>query len=212
MGMSRNDIERSHAMTATASPTHPRVLRVLVVANDDIDDADVAGILATGDPLARMEVLVVTPALNSWMGRLVADPGAAERDAEERLAHSVDSLRRAGFAASGVVGDADPILALDDILTVFDADEVVIASAAAREDGWLGTKLVERARAWCALPVRYAAVSGGQIDEGGASLPAAASRSEGYRAGDRNAPGSRTREHRRHARVGRAQHASRRDR
>ena len=141
-------------MTASASPTHPRLLRVLVVANDDIDDADVAGILASGDPLDRMEVLVVTPALNSWMGRLVADAGAAERDAEARLAHSVDSLRRAGFAASGIVGDADPLLALDDVLTVFDADEVVIASAPAREDGWLGNKLVERARAWCALPRR----------------------------------------------------------
>ena len=199
-------------MTASASPTHPRLLRVLVVANDDIDDADVAGILASGDPLDRMEVLVVTPALNSWMGRLVADAGAAERDAEARLAHSVDSLRRAGFAASGIVGDADPLLALDDVLTVFDADEVVIASAPPREDGWLGNKLVERARAWCALPVRYAAVSGHWAGETDGPLPAAQSRPDGYRASDRNATGDRRREHRRHTGMGLAQRASRRGR
>ena len=194
-------------MTAIDSPPHPRVLRVLVVANDDIDDADVAGILASGDAGPRMEVLVVTPALNSWMGRLVTDTGAAERDAEARFARSVDSLRRAGCAATGVVGDADPLLALDDILTVFDADEVVIASA--REDGWLGSKLVERARAWCALPVRYAALSGCPVRElFEHAVPTAAMRPDGYGATDGNTTGSRPREHRRHTGMGRAQRPS----
>jgi hypothetical protein len=149
-------------------------------------------------------VLVVTPALNSWMGRLVADAGSAARDAEDRLNHSVAAIRRAEIAAGGIVGDADPILALDDTLTVFAADEVVIASAAAREDGWLGIKLVERARAWCALPVRYAAVAGCAE-----TLPAASSqRRDGYRAGHRTGAGSR-REHRRHPGMERAQRASR---
>jgi hypothetical protein len=195
-------------MTATASPAPTRVIRVLVVANDDIDDDDIATLLGPEDPAAHREVLVVTPALNSWMGRLVADAGNAQRDAESRLNQSVAAIRRAGFAASGIVGDADPLLALDDTLTVFAADEVVIASAAAREDGWLGSKLVERARAWCALPVRYAAVAGCEATMVGSS----SQKPDGYRAGHRTATGSRRREHRRHPGMERAQRASRRGR
>ncbi len=184
------------------------MIRVLVVANDDIHDEDVATLLGPEDPDARHEVLVVTPALNSWMGHLVADAGAAQRDAESRLNHSVAAIRRAGFAASGIVGDADPLLALDDTLTVFAADEVVIASAAAREDGWLGIKLVERARAWCALPVRYAAVSA--CDE--AAEFASSQQPGGYRASHRTTTGSRRREHRRHPGMERPQRAPRRAR
>ncbi len=195
-------------MTAIASPTSTRVIRVLVVANDDIRDQDVASLLGPEDPDARQEVLVVTPALNSWMGHLVADTGTAQRDAESRLSHSVAAIRRAGFAASGIVGDADPLLALDDTLTVFAADEVVIASAAGREDGWLGIKLVERARAWCALPVRYAAVAG--CDE--AAVCASLQQPDGYRAGHRTTTGSRRSEHRRHPGMERPQRASRRAR
>ncbi len=202
------DTERSQQMTTVASQTPARVIRVLVVANDDIDDDDVATLLGPEDPTARQEVLVVTPALNSWLGHLVADSGMAERDAESRLNHSVAAIRRAGFAASGIVGDADPLLALDDTLTVFAADEVVIASSAAREDGWLGIKLVERARAWCALPVRYAAVSG--CDE--AAEFASSQQPEGYRAGPRTPTGSRRREHRRHPGMERPQRASHRAR
>lgn len=194
-------------MTATAlTPT--RVIRVLVVANDEIDDDDIDALLGTDDPATCREVLVVTPALNSWMGHLVADAGTAARDAEARLNHSVAAIRRAGFAASGIVGDADPLLALDDTLTLFAADEVVIASAAAREDGWLGIKLVERARAWCALPVRYAAVAA--CDE--AVIAASSQKLDGYRAGLRTATGSRRREHRRHPGMERAQRESRRGR
>lgn len=193
-------------MTAGASLASTRVIRVLIVANDDIADGDVASVLGPEEPDARLEVLVVTPSLNSWSGRLVADADSARRDAESRLNHSVAAIRRAGFAASGVVGDADPLLALDDALTVFAADEVVIASAAARADGWLGIKLVERARAWCGLPVRYAAVG---CDE---AAFASSRQPDGYRAGQRTATGSRRREHRRHPGMERAQRSSRRGR
>ena len=195
-------------MTTIASPASTGVIRVLVVANDEIDDDDIPTLIGPQEPAARREVLVVTPALNSWMGRLVADAGTAERDAESRLNHSVAVIRRAGFAASGIVGDADPLLAIDDTLTVFAADEVVIASVAAREDGWLGGKLVERAHAWCGLPVRYAAVSGCDA----AIVPASWPQPVEYGASVRTATGSRRREHRRHPGMERAQRASRRGR
>lgn len=132
--------------------------RVLVVANDAAGPEDV-DLLLGGMPPGGDEVLVVAPALNSWSGRLVCDPGAAERDACARLEATVRSLRASGAAASGIVGDADPLYAIEDALSVFDADEVVIATAPARMDGWLGETLAARARAHCGVPVRNVAVA-----------------------------------------------------
>jgi GABA permease len=128
---------------------------VLVVANDPAGPADVATIL--GDvPIG--EVMVVAPALNRWAGRLVADTASAERDAAERMEATVSALRATGMDACGIVGDADPLLAVDDALTVFAADEVVIATAPERLDGWLGEILAARARAVGTVPVRVVAV------------------------------------------------------
>jgi hypothetical protein len=141
-----------------ATDAAARARRVLVVVNDPAGPHDVA-LLMDGAAPGAAEVLVVSPGLNSWSGRLVADQDAVERDACARLEATVLCLRTAGFAASGIVGDADPLFAIEDALTVFDADEVVIATAPARVDGWLGETLAARARALCGVPVRNVAVA-----------------------------------------------------
>lgn len=141
---------------ADAAPE--RAARVLVVVNDAAGPGDVA-LLMDGAAPRDVEVLVVSPGLNSWSGRLVADQDTVDRDAVARLEATVLSLRAAGFAANGIVGDADPLFAIEDALTVFDADEVVIATAPARVDGWLGETLAARTRALCGLPVRNVAVA-----------------------------------------------------
>jgi hypothetical protein len=63
---------------------------------------------------ANADVLVVAPALNSWLRRWMSDEAAARRRAGERLTVCLDQLKRRGVQADGRVGDADPLLAIAD--------------------------------------------------------------------------------------------------
>lgn len=93
-------------------------MNVLVVALDAVTPADVRD----------AEVLVVAPALNSWLRRWLSDEDGARRKAEGRAAAVVERLEIRGVHAEGRVGDADPLLAIADALPTFAADEIVIAA------------------------------------------------------------------------------------
>jgi hypothetical protein len=71
------------------------------------------------------EVLVVAPALNSWLRHWLSGEDTARRRAEERVIVHLDRLERSGVHAEGrVVGDADPLRAIADALPTFPADEI----------------------------------------------------------------------------------------
>ena len=74
------------------------------------------------------EVLVVAPALNSRLRHWVSDDDTALRRARARLTAFVERLERRGSHAEGRVGDSDPLLAINDALVTFRADEIVIAA------------------------------------------------------------------------------------
>ena len=98
------------------------------------------------------EVLIVAPAVNSWLRHWLSDEDAARRQAEERVTAYVDQLEKDGVHAEGRVGDADPLQAIADALLTFRADEVLIAAgtgAAARAANGLAT----RARLRFSVPV-----------------------------------------------------------
>ena len=128
-------------------------MNVLIVALDAVIPAEVPD----------AEVLVVAPALNSWLRHWLSDEDAARRRAEERVAACVDRLQRSGVHAEGRVGDADPLLAIADALPTFPADEIVITAESERSTR-LANQLVSRARDRFALPIFRA----------GESLPSAA--------------------------------------
>jgi hypothetical protein len=98
--------------------------------------------------LPDAEVLVVAPALNSWLRRWLSDDDDARRRAEERVTAFVARLEQQGVHAAGRVGDADPLLAIADALPTFPADEIVIAAEPERAD-----ELLVRAHDHFALPV-----------------------------------------------------------
>ena len=91
---------------------------VLVVALDAVTPMHVPGTM----------VLVVAPALNSWLRRWLSDEDDARRRAEERAATVADRLEQSGVHAESRVGDGDPLLAIADALSTFPADEIVIAA------------------------------------------------------------------------------------
>src|SRR5438093_13290270 len=94
--------------------------RILVVANETVAD-DVLHDAVTAVGARSAAVLVVAPALNGRLAHWSCDVDRARRAAEERLTLSLASLRFAGIEAEGYVGDADPLLAIDDALRLFAA-------------------------------------------------------------------------------------------
>ena len=117
-------------------------MNVLVVALDEVTPADVRD----------AEVLVVAPALNSWLRRWLSDEDAARKKAQGRAAAVVERLELRGVHAEGRVGDADPLLAIADALPTFDADEIVIA-AEPEHSPRRTAELASRARTRFGLPI-----------------------------------------------------------
>jgi GNAT superfamily N-acetyltransferase len=121
--------------------------RVLVVANETVDSARLhETILASVGHAVDAEVVVVAPALNDRLRHWLSDDDEARRAAESRLGTALASLGDAGVAATGWVGDADPLQAIDDALCLFAADTLIIATHPEARSHWLARNLVDRAR------------------------------------------------------------------
>jgi hypothetical protein len=58
---------------------------------------------------------------------------------------ALDYLGRIGVRADGEIGDSDPLLAIEDALHSFTADEIVISTYPPGRSNWLERKLPARA-------------------------------------------------------------------
>jgi hypothetical protein len=112
-----------------AEPIAPDVLRSAV--GGDVDDA---------------EVLVVAPALNSKVRFWVSDPDPAIHRAEDVAKESVDRLEDEGVEAHGETGESDPLLALQDALATFEAENIVLVTHPGGDKNWLEEGVVDQVR------------------------------------------------------------------
>lgn len=147
-----------HAGTNTYDGLH----RILVVANETSSGSELHDLVSERSRrgLAReSEVLVVAPALNSRLRNLFSDIDPAVRDAELRLCECMDRLRVRGVDATGLVGDEDPLQAIEDILHTFPADELIVSTHTPERSNWLARDVVARARERFALPTSHVEVS-----------------------------------------------------
>jgi hypothetical protein len=126
--------------------------RVLVVTTSDAA-ADVEGVVrAHAGPDA--EVHIVAPASKiSWLDRLTNAEDDARADAAERAAEAAEAAP--GDQVEPHVGDVDPLLAIEDALRMFRADEVVVLTAPEEEASWLESGLGEKASERFAVPVTH---------------------------------------------------------
>lgn len=100
------------------------------------------------------EVVVVVPALVGRLRYWTSDDRQARQAADERLACCLDSLQASGLNARGLIGEADPLQAIEDALRLFAADEIIII--AAHDEGrsnWLAEDIIVRARKRLSPPV-----------------------------------------------------------
>jgi hypothetical protein len=163
MTRERIAIDRGGRMPAPTHSECSRPYRLLLVANETLGcAADARRVLERHDA-ADVEVLVVAPALGGRLERWTSDD-RPRRAAEERLGRCLAGLRAAGIRAEGVVGDDDPLLAIDDAIRLFDADEILLATRPERRSGRLAPDLVDRARRRYARRVRHVVVGLGDSD------------------------------------------------
>jgi GABA permease len=119
--------------------------RLLVIANRTCPCRDVL------DDIRRRagdggEVLLVAPALNTRLRHWVSDTDGALADARERLDRAMEYLHDEGVEVRGEVGDADPLLAIEDALVGFDAAEIIISTWPEGQSNWLERNLIVAAR------------------------------------------------------------------
>jgi hypothetical protein len=131
--------------------------RILALVSEAVDDGALRSALGGGD-LDGAEVLVVAPALSSKRRFLLADPDPGIDRAEAVQQETVERLDDAGVDAAGDTGDSDPLLAIQDALATFEADEIVLFTHSGGQRNFLEEGLVEQATERFAPPVRHLVV------------------------------------------------------
>jgi hypothetical protein len=119
-------------------------MKLLVLASDPVDADDVRRALPGDDDVEGAEVLVVAPAVNESPVRFwMSDADEAIERAGETASETAGELRSEGAQARARTGEAEPLLALQDALTTFPADRVLVFvregdAARYREDDVVG--------------------------------------------------------------------------
>jgi hypothetical protein len=116
---------------------------ILVVANETVVSRALGDLIkekaAGGDTI----VTVVAPVTQPRQGYVVYyDTRRAA--ARRRLDKTLDLLREAGVAASGVVVEADPVSALRDAIAQLEPDEIVVSTHPQEKSGWLRRNAVQQ--------------------------------------------------------------------
>lgn len=152
--------------TAPWVDSNDGVHRILVIANETLRAEELIAELRGRTEQKRAKVRVVAPALVDSRFKHQAgavDEGIAE--AQERLEATLEELRSHGVDAEGSVGDADPMLALQDAVGIFPPDEVVISTHTPDRSRWLEQGFPDQARRELDVPVTHVvgASAGGDV-------------------------------------------------
>jgi hypothetical protein len=128
-------------------------MKLLVLATDPVDASDLRSAL-DGEDLDGAEVLVVSPAVNeSALAFWVSDSDEAILDAESTARTTAEALSRAGARTRAQAGESEPLLALQDALTTFPADRVVIFTREDESSRYREEDVVGEARRRFGVPV-----------------------------------------------------------
>lgn len=135
--------------------------RVLLLADVDAAGPDLMLEIMEKATPAGLEVLVVAPAIVDPEHFWASDIDTARRDARGRLGRTIESLSFRGSRWRGLVGDEDPLQAVDDAVREFPADEIIVVTAEADRAPWLEDGLVGQIAARHPIPVtHFTAVDG----------------------------------------------------
>ncbi len=139
--------------------------RLLAIVTDALDGPEPIDEIRRAGNGEGTEIRVVVPAVEaSSFQHTLGDIDKPKRQAEERLRAALDSLRRNGVAATGEVGDPDPVQAAQDALLETPADEVLIFERESEQARWFEEGLFDRARESLEPPLRMVVMHTGDAD------------------------------------------------
>lgn len=137
----------------------PRV-HLLVVANRTADSPDLQQALQERSEERPVHATLLMPV------------GHAERDeARERLDAALAGLRDAGIAADGMLGAADPVVAVQEAWDPARFDEVLVSTLAAPLSQWMRIDLPHRIARLIDCPVRHLETAEPQPERAAGPLP-----------------------------------------
>ena len=123
-----------------------RALRLLVVAPAVADGRPLREEVKRRAGDRGAEVQLVVPAVTaSKVKHAFGDVDDAIVDAERRLQEAVRGLQGDDVRASASIGDSDPLVAAEDALGGFPADEILIVTQPGEEAEWFEEDLFDRA-------------------------------------------------------------------
>jgi len=110
-------------------------MKLLVLTPEPID-ADALRAVA-GDAATDAEVLVISPAVHeSGLRFWMSDADGAIAKAQETADETAERLTEGGIDAMGDTGESEPVVALQDALATFPADQIVVFTHPGDELGY----------------------------------------------------------------------------
>lgn len=145
------------------------VRRVLVVANETVGGEELMRVIGDLALSGQSEFYVVSPALNSRLKTWTSDEDGARVVAQKRLDATVERLASIGIEARGMVGDLDPLVAIEDAVRTFHPDEIVVSTHPEGRSNWLERGVVGAVEERYDTPVTHVVVNLERADSSGDS-------------------------------------------
>jgi hypothetical protein len=139
--------------------------RLLVVTTAPVEGEFVREQIRQHAGGGTVEVRVVAPASKiSPLKWLFSDEDEARTEAEEIAVEAAEQVEEAPAVQGEVeveVGDTDPVLAIQDALATFPADEVIIVTESGADATWIEKDTFQEALQRFNVPVTHLTVGGG---------------------------------------------------
>jgi len=117
----------------------PWTTKLLVIANRTVDSDEIREAIVNRAVAGPVEITLVAPA-SSGVGSMRERRAATA----QRLDRAVQGLREVGVPVEGVVGDPDPMLAVQDTWDPRRYDEVMVATLPTGVSRWMAADLPHR--------------------------------------------------------------------
>jgi hypothetical protein len=127
---------------------------VLVVANRTLGEQHLLDELHRRQGRGEVAFHVVVPASHPT-GTWTWTDDEAETGARQRLDALLATLAAAGIDATGEIGDANPVVAVEDLLRREPMDEIIVSTLPQGLSRWLAGNVVHRIQDHTGLPVTH---------------------------------------------------------
>jgi hypothetical protein len=126
--------------------------RILVVANQTACGDELLDVVKTRMGIGACHFTLLVPATPPHEHATWTE-GEARTIARHRMDEALARFRAAGAVADGVVGDAHPVRAIDDVMIEQTFDEIILSTLPSRMSRWLKLDLPHRVEQRFDLPV-----------------------------------------------------------